>query len=142
MDAHPARFPSQLPEYFIRMLTDPGDVVVDPFGGSCVTGMVAERLKRHWTCVEMSESYLKGALGRFKGKDSLTSAEKPMRYTISTPCSQIVDEANIRLPKDGGQSHHQLEIKAAETKQKKMSKSPSIGVKTIESASCINPDFI
>ena len=29
---HPARYPAELPEYFIRMLTDPGDVVVDPFG--------------------------------------------------------------------------------------------------------------
>ena len=35
---HPARFPVELPEYFVRMLTDRGDMVVDPFGGSCVTG--------------------------------------------------------------------------------------------------------
>lgn len=103
LDIHPARFPSQLPEYFIRMLTDPGDVVLDPFGGSCVTGMVAEGLERRWTCVEMSESYLKGAIGRFKGKNAL-SADKPMQYTINTPCSQPVDEASTPLPKDGGQS--------------------------------------
>ena len=37
-------FPADLPEYFIRMLTDPGDFVFDPFAGSCVTGEVAERL--------------------------------------------------------------------------------------------------
>ena len=41
LDIHPARFPAQLPEYFIRMLTNPGDLVVDQFAGSCVTGMVA-----------------------------------------------------------------------------------------------------
>jgi len=35
---HPARFPVLLPEYFIRMLTDPNDMVLDPFAGSCVTG--------------------------------------------------------------------------------------------------------
>ena len=35
---HPARYPAELPEYFIRMLTEPGDLVVDPFAGSCVTG--------------------------------------------------------------------------------------------------------
>ncbi len=103
LDIHPARFPSQLPEYFIRMLTDPGDVVLDPFGGSCVTGMVAEGLERRWTCVEMSESYLSGAIGRFKGKNAL-SADKPMQYTINTPCSQPVDETSTPLPKDGGQS--------------------------------------
>ncbi|MGH6821403.1 MAG: DNA-methyltransferase, partial [Methylocella sp.] len=38
LKAHPARFPAELPEYFIRMLTDPGDFVFDPFGGSCITG--------------------------------------------------------------------------------------------------------
>ena len=30
---HPARYPAELPEYFIRMLTEPGDLVVDPFAG-------------------------------------------------------------------------------------------------------------
>ncbi len=66
LDAHPARFPAELPEYFIRMLTDPGDLVVDPFAGSCVTGEVAERLRRRWLCVDLVEDYLKGGLARFK----------------------------------------------------------------------------
>jgi site-specific DNA-methyltransferase (cytosine-N4-specific) len=61
----PARYPAELPEYFIRMLTDVGDLMVDPFGGSCVTGEVSERLERRWICVEMIEDYLKGAVGRF-----------------------------------------------------------------------------
>ena len=39
---HPARFPSELPEFFIRMLTNKNDIVYDPFGGSCVTGAVCE----------------------------------------------------------------------------------------------------
>ena len=65
--AHPARFPSALPEYFIRMLTDPGDLVLDPFAGSCITGEVSERLGRKWICVELVESYLDGAKGRFEG---------------------------------------------------------------------------
>lgn len=63
---HPARFPAELPEYFIRMLTDPGDQVLDPFGGSCVTGEVCERLSRKWVCVDLVEEYLRGAVGRFK----------------------------------------------------------------------------
>lgn len=63
--AHPARFPAALPEYFIRMTTDPGDTVLDPFAGSCVTGDVAERLGRRWICVELVEAYLEGAMGRF-----------------------------------------------------------------------------
>ena len=62
---HPARYPAELPEYFIRMLTEPGDFVVDPFAGSCVTGEVCERTKRRWVCVEIVEDYCDTALGRF-----------------------------------------------------------------------------
>ena len=65
LSSHPARFPSDLPEYFVRMLTDPGDMVFDPFAGSCVTGEVSERLGRRWACSELVDDYLKGALGRF-----------------------------------------------------------------------------
>jgi len=104
LEIHPARFPARLPEYFIRMLTEPGDLVVDPFGGSCVTGMVAENLKRRWVCVELSESYLKGAVGRFQGAPAATGAEKTAQYSICTPCSLPVDDVDAPLPTDGGQS--------------------------------------
>lgn len=66
IEPHPARFPAEIPEYFVRMLTDPGDLVVDPFAGSCVTGEVCEGLDRRWVCVELVEEYLKAALARFK----------------------------------------------------------------------------
>mgnify|MGYP000921062627 FL=1 len=104
LEIHPARFPARLPGYFIRMLTDPGDLVVDPFGGSCVTGMVAENLKRRWVCVELSESYLKGAVGRFQAAPAGTGAERTGQYSICTPCSMPVNEVELPLPPDGGQS--------------------------------------
>ena len=62
---HPARYPAELPEYFIRMLTEPGDLVVDPFAGSCVTGEVCERTERRWVCIELVRDYCAAALGRF-----------------------------------------------------------------------------
>lgn len=62
---HPARFPSGLPEFFIRLCTEPGDVVLDPFAGSNVTGEVAERLQRRWVAVELSHEYLEGSKFRF-----------------------------------------------------------------------------
>lgn len=65
---HPARFPAELPEYFIRMLTDKGDLVFDPLAGSCVTGEVAERLQRAWICCDLVKEYLKGSLFRFETK--------------------------------------------------------------------------
>jgi site-specific DNA-methyltransferase (cytosine-N4-specific) len=63
---HPARFPVEIPEYFVRMLTNEGDSVVDIFGGSCGTGEVCERLKRKWLCIDLEEDYLRGVLGRFQ----------------------------------------------------------------------------
>jgi site-specific DNA-methyltransferase (cytosine-N4-specific) len=63
---HPARFTPSLPEYFIRMLTDKDDLVLDPFAGSCVTAEVAEALGRQWVTCELEEEYLRGARGRFE----------------------------------------------------------------------------
>jgi DNA modification methylase len=39
---HPARFPVALPDFFMRLLTDADDLVLDPFAGSNITGSVAE----------------------------------------------------------------------------------------------------
>jgi site-specific DNA-methyltransferase (cytosine-N4-specific) len=63
---HPARFPTEIPEFFIRMLTEVGDLVVDPFSGSCATGEAAEKTRRKWICTDRVERYLQGALGRFQ----------------------------------------------------------------------------
>ncbi|WP_234839884.1 DNA methyltransferase [Sinorhizobium meliloti] len=99
---HPARFPPQLPEYFIRFLTDPGDLVIDPFGGSCVTGAVAEALDRKWVCCEMSEEYLNGALSRFDPKPAPLTRDRSANYEIAPPCAVPVDEADVPLFADGG----------------------------------------
>ena len=99
---HPARFPAQLPEYFIRFLTDPGDLVVDPFGGSCVTGVVAENLKRRWTCCELSEEYLLGARARFKPALQPLPKDRGIPYEIASPCARPVAEEDVPLFEDGG----------------------------------------
>ncbi len=105
---HPARFPALLPEYFIRMLTDKGDSVLDPFGGSCVTGAVAESLGRRWACVDMSEEYLRGATSRFDPAPTPPSASvKATIYEISTPCGFAIDEAKTPLFADGGRARPQ-----------------------------------
>lgn len=103
---HPARFPSLLPEYFIKFLTNPGDFVLDPFGGSCVTGMVAEELKRDWVCVELDSVFLQGAISRFsqeKENSKNKKGQKNTRYFIWAPCTLDVDEAEERVIGDGGQ---------------------------------------
>ena len=62
---HPARYPALLPEFFIKFLTDPGDMVLDPFAGSNITGEVSERLGRRWISIDIIEEYLKGSKFRF-----------------------------------------------------------------------------
>jgi len=63
-EMHPARFPEALPEFFIRLLTDPGDLVVDIFAGSNTTGYVAERLGRHWRSFEERLDYVAASVFR------------------------------------------------------------------------------
>ncbi len=64
---HPARFPAELPRFFMEFLTNPGDLVLDPFAGSNTTGHVAERLKRRWLGVELREDYAQESRLRFEG---------------------------------------------------------------------------
>ena len=64
---HPARFPAELPRFFIEFLTNPGDMVLDPFAGSNTTGYVAEGLKRKWVGVELRNDYAQESRLRFEG---------------------------------------------------------------------------
>jgi DNA modification methylase len=65
---HPARFPAKLPEFFINMLTDPGDLVLDIFAGSNTTGHVAETERRRWLAFELSSEYVAASAFRFLDK--------------------------------------------------------------------------
>lgn len=67
LEVHPARFVPPVPEFFIKFLTRPGDVVLDPFAGSNVVGEVAERLGRRWISVEIKKEYVIGSAFRFNG---------------------------------------------------------------------------
>jgi site-specific DNA-methyltransferase (cytosine-N4-specific) len=62
---HPARMPEGLVEFFVRFLTDPGDLVLDPFAGSNTTGAVAETLGRRWLAVERDPGYALASQARF-----------------------------------------------------------------------------
>lgn len=70
IDPHPARMPMRLVEFFIEFLTDPGDLVLDPFAGSNTTGFAAESLGRHWLSIESQEQYVNASRARFQAADS------------------------------------------------------------------------
>ena len=62
---HPARFPAALPEFFIKLCTRAGDLVIDPFAGSNTTGFVAESLNRRWIAIEQDAEYVAASKLRF-----------------------------------------------------------------------------
>lgn len=66
-EAHFATFPPALPEICIKASTKPGDHVLDPFGGAGTTGLVADRLQRHCTLIELNPEYAEMARKRIDG---------------------------------------------------------------------------
>jgi len=82
-DSHPARFPRQIPEFFIDFLTPnpPYDewtdgeldrpVVLDIFGGSNITGKIAEENDRYWITFEAEEEYLETSQFRFLEEEQI-----------------------------------------------------------------------
>jgi DNA modification methylase len=74
---HPARFPAALPEFFVKFLTDPDDLVVDPFAGSNMSGAVAEALRRRWLAFELEPKYVETSRLRFPLHRGPVSAHKP-----------------------------------------------------------------
>lgn len=69
IEAHPARFPVKLPSFFIKFLTEPGDMVLDIFAGSNTTGIAAEITQRRWLAFEKEQQYLAASVFRFVDKD-------------------------------------------------------------------------
>lgn len=82
LPVHPARFPRGLPQFFIKFCTEPGEVVMDPFAGSNVTGEVAERLGRRWIAIELVKEYLEGSKLRFEEPPLLRIMERGKRYRV------------------------------------------------------------
>lgn len=64
-DPHPARFPRQLPDFFVRFLSQPEDTVLDIFAGSNMTGRVAQQGDRHWLAFDKNRDYLETSALRF-----------------------------------------------------------------------------
>jgi len=69
INRHPARMPIRIPEFFVKFLTDSGDLVLDPFAGSNTTGKAAEVHGRRWVSIEASREYVIGSRGRFEVLD-------------------------------------------------------------------------
>lgn len=88
------------------MLTDVGDLVIDPFGGSCVTGEVCERLERKWVCIDTCKEYLDGSSARFdkidNSQESKSKKGDMISYRIPKPGFLWESQTSENLKPDGG----------------------------------------
>ncbi len=76
LERHPARFPEELPAFFIKFLTEPGNLVLDIFAGSNTTGVAAERLGRRWLSFDASLEYLRASVLRFIEREPEATIEE------------------------------------------------------------------
>lgn len=72
---HPARMQAGLVSFFTEFLTDEGDLVLDPFGGSNTTGYVCEKLKRKWISIEINKDYAYSSAIRFEDPELSTTLD-------------------------------------------------------------------
>ena len=86
---HPARFPSKLPEFFIKLLTDENDLVLDIFAGSNTTGWAAQQLNRKWLAFELNHQYLAASIFRFINKEA--------RVEIKAQYDILLSQQNAKL---------------------------------------------
>lgn len=71
---HSAAFPESVPEWFIKLFTQEGDTVLDPFLGSGTTSVVAKRLNRHSIGIELLPEYFDIAEHRVEEVENPNSA--------------------------------------------------------------------
>lgn len=82
--SHSAAFPEALPEWFINLFTQPGDVVLDPFMGSGTTLRVAQRLQRNAVGIDVVREYCE------KAREQLLQAEPKQMSLLQEPVNYVV----------------------------------------------------
>jgi DNA modification methylase len=104
-EPNPARFPKKLPDFFIKFLTNPGDVILDIFGGSNTTGEAAEDNQRRWISFEIERKYVAGSALRFldateenKIKRFYNRLIDPNTYDVEIFNNGIEQEKEFELP--------------------------------------------
>lgn len=102
LERHPARFPSELPAFFIKMLTDEDDIVLDIFAGSNTTGFAAEALDRKWLAYELSQEYLASSILRFLDDRSVDESRKILGKLGSSSANHFLKKVHCSLETTNG----------------------------------------
>jgi len=94
--SHPARFPVKLPEFFIKMLTEPDDLVVDIFGGSNTTGQSAQAEGRNWLTFEMIPEYVAASAFRFLNEEATPENMQSLYERVMSGVSVNIDDFRVQ----------------------------------------------
>jgi site-specific DNA-methyltransferase (cytosine-N4-specific) len=97
LQRHPARFPAELPAFFIKMLTDEDDLVLDIFGGSNTTGFAAEALGRRWMAFEREREYVVSSVFRFLDGRSMEYVRRILEGLAAEGASLVMDDISCSL---------------------------------------------
>lgn len=93
---HPAAFPVDLPSFFIKLFTKPGDRVLDPFAGSGSTAIAAEALDRNVVLIDTKAEYVDTIETRLS---KLETAYRHRRFFRQQPYQdQATKQASPVLP--------------------------------------------
>ncbi len=94
---HPAVFPPGVPEFFIKLFTQEGDKVLDPFGGSGTTGVAALNLLRNVVLIDTKPEYynlMKSTFDEFN--DLFTAPRKLVKdYNAEEGLIKIAKEQSL-----------------------------------------------
>lgn len=85
---HSAVFPIALPQWFIKLFTKPGDIVLDPFNGSGTTCVAAKQLQRDYVGIDISQEYCQIAVDRLsteKGNGNGNGKSKEQNQPHESP---------------------------------------------------------
>ncbi len=99
---HGCQMPEQLLGRIIRSSSLPGDVVIDPFGGSGTTLAVAKKLGRRFVGCELSEQYaqrIEERLASIEPGDPLDGAPEPLKSAPATADGRRLDRSTPRRPR-------------------------------------------
>lgn len=94
---HPAVFPVQLPEFFIKLFTDEGDNVLDPFGGSGSTAIAAELNKRNVVSIDNQSKYIEIAWQRLEALKNDPIRERTTNVSIENIGLQKKEKSDQEL---------------------------------------------
>ncbi|MDQ5921768.1 MAG: hypothetical protein QG673_1827 [Pseudomonadota bacterium] len=107
VERHPARFPADVPQFFINFLTEKGDVVLDIFAGSNTTGFVAEKFDRKWLSFEINKNYLATSYLRFADGDSIENVQAKVEKMLGIEITlKLATTKTSRLQKHDNLSNY------------------------------------